>query len=102
MIPSSIAANTVTGSPSMEVFAFVSPETPDGHYFAGIATVTQPGTGRWATVRAITYDGIEWTEVAGTFELGYAGYRDAERHMYQRVGLDNHAQTGNAQASYRG
>lgn len=102
MIPQSIAARTPTGTPSMEVFAFVSPEVPNSAYFGGFAVVTQPGTGKWSTVRAITHDGINWAEIPETFRTGYAGFRDAQRHMFQAAGLDNHTETGNAQAAHHG
>lgn len=91
---------TISSAPqvSHEVFGFVM-TTLDSGYTDGIATVTMPGSGRFATVRAITYDGIGWLALPGTLETGYAGLRDAERHMFARTGMDNHQTVVSAQGT---
>ena len=85
------------GNATFEVFGFIANEAPNEYYAAGIATVTQPGTGRLATLRTVTHNGLDWYAEPGTFETGYAGMRDAQRHMWQRTGMDNHAIVTSAQ-----
>ena len=95
MIPTVVT--TGPGKPAFEVFGFIL--TSLGELSDGIATVTQPGTGRWATVRCYTDDGgVTWKETPGTFSAAYAGLRDAERSMFQRSGFDNHATVPSAQS----
>ena len=97
MIPTVVLSDDTTGEPAFEVYAAVQSELPNSFYAAAWVTVRQPVTGKWATARAVTYEGISWVTEPGTFSEGYAGFRDAQRKMFELAGLDNHGTVTSAE-----
>lgn len=85
MVPRSVSQGP--GKPSFEVFGYVTTAITE-RFISGVAMVTEPGTGRFATIRTSSTDGgVTWDFTPSTWRSGYVSLSDAERHMVDRSGL---------------